>query len=238
MSAVVAALVGAVVVEGALLVDARDRIAALESHAPSSSSSSPSSAPSPPSSSRVSRGDDDDRQARREERRRARGNGNGSGDDGDAFFGAPTTTPPTAKAPTTQAPASPEEAKVQEAVRSELRRIDDEREQSRDERRAQRVKDKVAEFAAAQQLPPATTTTLTNMLVAEQAELRQIFQDARENDSFDGVRDRVRELRKKTDDNASALLEDDAKAAFSDMREQEADRFRGGFFGGAGGGGR
>ena len=138
-----------------------------------------------------------------------------------------TTTPPDATAPVT-APPSTAQSALREQVRDELQRIDDERESRRDARRQQRVRDRVALFAAQQKLSPSASTTLTNLLLAEQAELRQIFQDARDNDAFDGVREKVREVRQKTDDNAGAILDDDdQKEAYAALRDEDAQRFRG-----------
>lgn len=119
------------------------------------------------------------------------------------------------------------DAPVQDIVRRELQRAEDEREQARDARRQQRVVERVQTFATEHQLTAAQQQSMTTMLTAEQQEIRQVMQDARDNDSFDGVRDRVREIRRSTDENVKAVLDDDQMKAFATTREEEAARFRG-----------
>ena len=204
---VTAALLGiAVVVEGVALVDARDRLAALESR-PAPIATAPLQA----------------HRAPQRERQRQ------TADDDDAFFAGDR---PAVRAPRDEQRAAPaDEAapeRMQRLVREELQRIDDEREAGREERRRGRVQERAQGFAAAHRLNAQQQDTLTSVLVAEHEEVRATFREARESDSIDGVRERVAEIRKRSDDNMRAVLDADQMTAFQAMRAED---------GGPGGGG-
>lgn len=128
-------------------------------------------------------------------------------------------------APPPPAVGEPQEG-VQALVRSELQRVEAEREDERESRRRQRTSERVQAFAIAQKLTPEQQESIANLVVAEQQEIGQLFRDARENDAWEGVRDQVRELRKATDDNAKALLAPEQMEAFAALRDEEAQRFR------------
>jgi hypothetical protein len=55
--------------------------------------------------------------------------------------------------------------------------------------------------------------------------VRALFRDAREGGEFSSVRDAVRALRQKTDDNANAILDEAQQNAYRAMRDEERARF-------------
>ncbi len=121
------------------------------------------------------------------------------------------------------------EGRVPDLVRSELKRIDDERQQAREERQRARVDRELDALKDDAKLSDDQRAQLGTMLQAELVEMRQLFADARDSGEWSGLRDKLRAVRDKTDENADAVLDDDdQRAAFQKMRDDERSRFLGG----------
>jgi hypothetical protein len=113
------------------------------------------------------------------------------------------------------------------AVQQELDRREDARTGERDARAHARLVEKLDALDKTAKLSAEQKLKLTTMLDAEQQEIRQLFRDARDSGDFATVREQVRVLRAHTDENALAVLEDDQKTAYANMREEERSRFLG-----------
>lgn len=113
------------------------------------------------------------------------------------------------------------------AVADELDRREQARDEVRNERARARVLEKVAALAKDAALSPSQQQKLTDMLDAEQLEIRHLFRDARDSGDFATARDQVRAIRQKTDENAKAVLDDGQLDPYQAMRDEERSRFLG-----------
>ena len=131
-------------------------------------------------------------------------------------------------APAQEASASPSHQKdVGDLVRGELQRVEDEKQQAREERQRARIGKSLDQLQADAALTSEQRGKLEDMLQAELVEIRQIMTDARDSDDWADSRDKIRAVRKKTDENAGAILDDKQKPAFKQMRDDDRPRGRG-----------
>jgi hypothetical protein len=118
-------------------------------------------------------------------------------------------------------------AQLQALVKDELQQAERERDERRTERMRARTQEKIEALVKDAKLDAEQTQKLTAMLDAEQTEIRQLFRDARDSGDFASVREQVRTIRAQTDENALAVLDDEQKKAYANMREEERARFLG-----------
>lgn len=109
---------------------------------------------------------------------------------------------------------------IQELIRDELQQAERARDDRRAERWRARTQEKLDALAQDGHLNQEQRQKLTMMIDAEQQEIRQLFRDARDNGDFSSVRDQVRALRAQTDENALAILHENQEKAYLDMREE------------------
>ncbi|HEY4220347.1 MAG TPA: hypothetical protein VGO62_03375, partial [Myxococcota bacterium] len=138
----------------------------------------------------------------------------------DDLAAAPRAEVPIAAAPREAARAADSSARDDRAnasavsgiVRDELKKVDDERQQRREDRQRARVQHQVDGLNI---VDADKRAKLVEMLQAELVEIRQAMEDARDaEDSGTAApaqdpREQMRAIRKKTDDNAMALMNDD-----------------------------
>lgn len=117
--------------------------------------------------------------------------------------------------------------KVREAVADEVEHREQQRWQKRLEKRTERARERVASFASKAGVSEDTKLRIEDLIVTEQAEISDIFQEARENYSFGEAREKVQTVRKETDETARAELDDDEYSEYTKMREEEMEQFRG-----------
>ena len=120
----------------------------------------------------------------------------------------------------------PVHQKLRAAVRDELHRAEEEERAERRQRRRDRVETNLREFAEDNGLSEKETEGLVTAVTLEQSQARDIFRSARRGEiPFSEVRAQIGPLREATNEAAKGLLDDDAYAAFIEMREEEAERF-------------
>lgn len=122
---------------------------------------------------------------------------------------------------------SPDErrAALQQLVKQELADAERARDDERSARMRARVTEKLDALEKSARLRGDQKQRLTDMLDAEQQQIRQLFRDARDSGDFATVREQIRTLRTETDDNARAILDADQQRAYETMRQEEVNRF-------------
>ncbi len=118
--------------------------------------------------------------------------------------------------------------KLEDLVSEGLQKREERRWENRRARWEERAEERLADLAEDASLRPEQVTKLSAMLSAEREEMTALFQKAREEGGgWREMREQARELRGRTDDNASALLDEDQLPAYQAMREEERPGRRG-----------
>lgn len=112
--------------------------------------------------------------------------------------------------------------KLEGLVSESLRKENERRWESRRARWEERGQERLDALAEEASLRPEQKSKLSAMLSAEREEMTALFQKAREESGGRReMRDQLRELRARTDENARAVLDDDQVPAYEAMREDE-----------------
>ncbi|MFZ9888502.1 MAG: hypothetical protein ACO3JL_13470 [Myxococcota bacterium] len=109
-------------------------------------------------------------------------------------------------------------------VAQELRDADRRRWQERRERREVQASERLQAFLDQTALDAERAQTLATILAGERAEIDALVQRAREDDDWRSLRAEIEGVRRSSDDNAGALLDDDQLRAYQAMREDEPFR--------------
>lgn len=117
--------------------------------------------------------------------------------------------------------------KLAEVFREEQQRLEQERDDRRMDHRLERLKAQITEFSERVGLSAQDTVWLTDRLSAESYEIRDMWRAARENGTWHETRDKMTEVRERTETEVKDVLDEDAYAEFEKMREEEVARFRG-----------
>jgi hypothetical protein len=116
--------------------------------------------------------------------------------------------------------------RLRDVVLSEMQAENERRWETRTERWKQHAKERLDEAAEEHDWSPEQVQKLSMMLDAERDELSGVFRAARENMQWREAREKAREVREKTDENALAVLDDEAYAGWTEMREGERNERR------------
>lgn len=112
--------------------------------------------------------------------------------------------------------------RLEDLVSESLKKQDERRWQNRRTRWEERAQERLDELAEKASLRPEQVTKLSAMLSAEREEMSALFQKAREEGGgWREMREQLRELRERTDENARAVLDDEQLPAYEAMREED-----------------
>lgn len=118
-------------------------------------------------------------------------------------------------------------------VRMKLRNvIAEERESAREERRnrtlerrEEAIRERVRGVADEAGFDHTTATQVEDILVVELAEISELFRKAREDGSWRDARDQISTVRRASDEQARALMNDEEYEAYEEMRNEELERW-------------
>lgn len=117
--------------------------------------------------------------------------------------------------------------KMSVLVADEIRKFEKQRWEDRRTRFAQAQEERLAELADAAGLTSTQKAKLSQMLAAEREEIGALVERARTDMSWRETRREARAVRARTDENASALLDEDQLEQYQNMRDEEPYAGRG-----------
>ncbi len=117
-------------------------------------------------------------------------------------------------------------ARLADAVRDELALEREERWERRKARRAERRERRLQSLAAEANLSDEQLAALSELLADEADQIGTLFHEARQDGSFDEVRETARTIREESDSAVEGLLDSSQIESYSAMREEQRARFR------------
>jgi len=117
-------------------------------------------------------------------------------------------------------------ARLADAVRDELALEREERWERRRARRAERRERRLQGLATEADLSDEQLAALSELLADEAEQIGTLFQEARQEGSFDEARETARTIREESDSAVETLLDSSQLESYSAMREEERSRFR------------
>lgn len=116
--------------------------------------------------------------------------------------------------------------KVREVVRAQQEALWDERRERRQVMWEQRENARLERLATEANLSQSQVDALFAILTASRDRVGEMFRDARQNQSFEGVHERAEEIRKQADAEAQELLDEQQYKAYQSMREEQRESRR------------
>lgn len=115
--------------------------------------------------------------------------------------------------------------RLKTVVREEQERLLEERREVRDERLADRTRERISALAARLSLSDAKVDLVSDALDAERAKISELFRQASEDFDLPHARLEAKRIRDATDAQMKASLGDDEFAAYMEMRAEDRARF-------------
>jgi len=116
--------------------------------------------------------------------------------------------------------------KVREVVRAQQEALWEERRERRQAMWEQRQTERLEKLAADVNLSQQQVDALFAILTASRDRVGELFRQARESQSFEGVHEQAERVRQEADGEAKALLDDRQYEAYEAMRQEQRDRRR------------